>query len=379
MVSSSVGRLTPGARQWLGWIALAGAGWVALARIAACSVQESQLLTAKSSSGVAGGAGAGVQVGGDTGGCPVRLVGWAAVNADGVPTTTGGGNATPQRVTSLEELRALAGDATPRVIELSGTITTGSDNVGIASNKMLVGVDRNATIEGGITMNGASNVIVRNLNIHGAGDGNTPVDAIGVRDSHHIWFDHLSVWDGPDGNLDITSGSTHVTVSWTRFWYSDPEHSHRQSCLVGASSSEVDVDTGKNNVTFHHNWFAELVDQRMPRLLFGQGHVFNSYYNSVGNSACISVGSFASGLIENNHFEDVDDPHLFADENPSQITAIGNHYSNVTGRLDRGQNGQGGQGGAAVEITPFTVPPYSYTLDDAEDVADIVTRCAGPQ
>jgi pectate lyase len=94
------------------------------------------------------------------------------------------------------------------------------------------------------------------------------------------------------------------------------------------------------------------------------------------------VGSFASVLIENNYFQDVNDPHRFADSNPAFITATGNIYDDASGRLDEGQgtsSGQGGQGGAANDITPFTDPPYAYTLDETTDVPDIVTRCAGPQ
>jgi pectate lyase len=143
--------------------------------------------------------------------------------------------------------------------------------------------------------------------------------------------------------------------------------------LVGGASTHGDTDTGKNNVTFHHNWFAELVDQTMPRILFGKGHVFNSYYDSPGNGYCIGSGSNASVLVENNYFKDVKDPHRFQDANPSDITARGNVYDNTTGRMDTGH------GGAAGDVTPFSDPPYPFTLDQGADVPGIVTRCAGPQ
>jgi pectate lyase len=327
------------------------------------------------SGGRTSGATGGAPATGGNGACPMELVGWGAMNADGQNGTTGGGNASPQRVTALAELRSLAGDATARVIQIAGTIDVGTSALDIASNKTLVGVDKNATIKGGINVRaGNSNIIVRNLNLQGKGEGGEPADTAAVRTSHHLWFDHLNIWDGGDGNLDLTIGSNYITVSWSKFWYTNPNHSHRLSCLVGAGSTAGDTDTGKNNVTYHHNWFAELVDQRMPRVLFGKGHVFSNYYTSSGNGYCVGSGSFASLLVENNYFKNVKSPHRFQDTNPSHITAVGNVYDNTTGNKD---TGLGGAPGAAV--APFTDPPYDYVADKAADVPSIVSRCAGPQ
>jgi len=314
--------------------------------------------------------------GGATGtdGCPADLVGWAMVEGDGLKTTTGGGSAAPQRVTALADFKSLAGDGTARVIEISGTIDTGTSPVDIASNKTVIGVNKGATIKGGINIReGSSNIIVRNLNIVGKGEGNDPADTVAARGSHHLWFDHLNISDGGDGNLDLTKGCNYLTVSWTKFSYTDPNHTHRLSCLIGSGSTEAATDTGKNNVTYHHNWFAELVDQRMPRVLFGQGHVFNSYYTSSGNGYCVGTGSFASVLVEGNYFKNVKSPHRFQDTNPSYITARDNVYDNTTGNQDTGLGGSGGT------VTPFTDPPYDYALDKTANIPDLITRCAGPR
>jgi pectate lyase len=331
----------------------------------------------KTSGAGAGGIGTGgtIAAGGTASGCPMDLVGWATVNGDGLNGTTGGGTASPQRVTTLSELRSLAGDATARVIQVFGTIDVGTTAVDIASNKTVVGVDKNATIKGGINIRaGNSNIIVRNLTIQGKGQGNEPVDTAAARTSHHLWFDHLSIGDASDGNLDLTIGSNYLTVSWSKFWYTDPNHTHRLSCLVGAGSTAADTDTGKNNVTYHHNWFADLVDQRMPRVLFGKGHVFNNYYTATGNTYCVGSGSFASLLVENNYFKNVKSPHRFQDSNPSYITAVGNVYDNTTGNKDTGIGGASG-----TTVAPFTDPPYDYAADKAADVPSMVSRCVGPQ
>jgi pectate lyase len=309
----------------------------------------------------------------DTGTCPVELIGWATVDGG----TLGGGNATAQRVTTLADLRTLAGDGTARVIEISGTIAAGSTPVEIKSNKTLVGIDKNATIKGGINLSdGTSNVIIRNLNILGVGTSSNsgePVDTVAARGSHNLWFDHLNLTDGPDGMLDLTKGSDHATVSWCKISYTTSNRDHRLSLLFGAGSTDGETDTGKNNHTVHHNWFAQNVDQRMPRVLFGKSHVFNNFYNSPGNLYCIGSGSFASVLIENNYFKDVKSPHQFADTNHAYIAATGNIYDGTTGNKE---TGLGGSTGASVAAW---TPSYGYKLDKAEDVPSIVQRCAGPQ
>jgi pectate lyase len=313
-------------------------------------------------------------------------IGWASVTGYGMTSTTGGGNATPTPATNITHLKSLALDGTPRVILLSGTYITGDVPVEISDNKTLVGVDKYATIQGGINVSaGHSNIIVRNISILGNGQFSTtnsngveiqPVDTIAVRTSHHIWFDHLNVADGPDGNCDLTIATDYVTVSWCKFWYTTPTRAHRLSCLIGNGSTST-TDTNKNNVTYHHNWFSTNVDQRMPRLLFGKGHVFNSYYTCTSNGYCVGTGSFASILIENNYFKNVKSPHQFQDTNPSFITATGNIYDNTTGVTNTGLGYPSSN--PADNPVAFTNPPYTYPLDAAADVPGIVTVGAGPQ
>lgn len=305
------------------------------------------------------------------------LYGWAAVSAEGVNGTTGGGNAEPVKVTTMEELQRLAKDNTPRVIIVSGTINTGVNALQVGSNKTIVGENKYATIRGGIEINNASNVIIRNLNIQGYWPVYGPVDTIAARYSHHLWFDHLTVWDASDGLLDLTQGTNYVTVSWSKFFYTDKDNPHRLASLVGGGAEHEDTDTGRNKVTYHHNWFANLVDQRMPRLLFGQGHIYNNYYTSSDNSYAIGVGVYAAALVENNYFKDVRNPHqfMYPDRRPAHITAEGNIYDNTKGSRDTGAATPSGY--TAVE--PFTDPPYDYVLDKAEDVPFLVTKYAGAQ
>lgn len=297
-------------------------------------------------------------------------------------SASGGGAGKKTTVTSFAELKAAAQDEAPRVIMVIGTIKTtegGGFPLEIRGNKSLIGADKHATIYGGISIKNASNVIVRNLNIQGTWPKPGPDDTIAVRDSHHVWLNHLNIWDSTDGHLDITSESSYVTVSWCKFWYTDETHPHRLCALIGSGGGDHPEDWGKLKVTYHHNWFADRLDQRMPRLMYGQAHLFNNYYTAAGNSYCIGVGSYGAALIENNYFKDVKDPHRFMYDVFCEITARGNIYDNTSGRQDQGRGGTRTVSGQEFSVTPLTKPPYAYRLDKAEDVPGIVARLAGPQ
>lgn len=296
--------------------------------------------------------------------------------------TTGGGNAESTTVTTLAAFKAAVQDDTPRVIRVSGTIKTTDESgwpLDIKSNKTIIGIDKNATIYGGIAIKNATNVIVRNLNIQGTWPQSGPGDTVAVRESHHVWLNHLNIWDAGDGNLDITRESNYITVSFCKFWYTDEKHGHRFNGLIGSGGGDHPEDWGKLKVTYHHNWFADFVDQRMPRLMYGHAHIFNNYYTSKGNSYCIGVGSYGMGLVENNYFKGVKDPHEFMYDVYCDITARGNIYDNTTGVRDVGRGGVRAITGQDFEVIPFENAPYEYHLDNAEEIPAIVGLLAGPQ
>lgn len=316
----------------------------------------------------------------DPAACPKTLVGWATVAGDGVSTTTGGGNAAPQRPTTAAELMTLAGDDQPRVIEIKGTFSV--PKLLIGSNKTLIGIGKDATLRGGVSIRGyddamVKNVILRNLRIDGA-TTQADNDALQLYFAHHVWIDHCEIWDGPDGNLDMTHAVNWVTVSWTKVRYTPnykrPEgesSDHRYASLIGHSDNNAKEDEGRLKISFHHNYWAESVIERMPRVRFGQVHVFNNYFASRGNNYCVRAGRGAHLLIEGNHFDGVNDPHVFnspEDEATAHITARDNAYENTTGM--RAVNG----GGAA-----FTSVPYALKLDPAGSIPALVRTCAGPQ
>lgn len=322
------------------------------------------------SAGSAGAAGASPDAG-SPGPIEQGLVGWASVEGDGVPTTTGGLGGAVVTPSSAAELLDFAASDEPLVIELEGTYSV--PRLQVASNKTLVGVGAGATIEGGIRIRGSDserveNVIVKNLRVHGA-SSDVDGDAVQIYFAHHVWIDHCEIWDGADGNLDIVHASSWVTVSWTKIRYSSspPDPNHRFASLIGHSDDNADEDTDRLKVTFHHDYWAEGIVERMPRVRFGQVHVFNNLYGATGNNYAIGGGLEASLLIEGNLFEGVNDPHIFYDDEPTaQIVANDNAYVGTTGAQQTGQ-------GSAFD------PPYPYTLDDADTLGDLIRANVGPQ
>ncbi|WP_104981451.1 pectate lyase family protein [Sorangium cellulosum] len=328
-------------------------------------------------SGGQGGEGAGSgSGGGSTGGCPASaLVGWAGESGHGVATTTGGLGGATVTATTAEQLLEHAESAEPLIIQISGDIELSGVDIDVASNKTLVGVGPGATLRGRLQIRGKSigepiqNVIVQNLKIDAS---STVDDGIQIHFAHHVWVDHVEIWDALDGNLDVVHGSDLVTVSWSKFHYTSnaPDPAHRFSNLVGHSNNNADEDTGRLRVTYHHTWWAEGVTERMPRVRFGEVHVFNNYYSAAGNNYAIGGGLQARLRIENNYFDGVKDPHVFYEAEPTaQIVASGNAYIGLADTT-RKESGQG---------SAFT-PPYTAALDPADAaLKDVVMRCAGPR
>jgi pectate lyase len=282
----------------------------------------------------------------------------------GVETTTGGDGGRTVNPTTAAELLAYAASEEPLVIEIAGTFDV--PRLELLSNKTLVGVAGGATINGGIRIRPQSsdetvqNVIVRNIFLNGAtsaveGDeGEAPNDdddALVIYRAHHVWIDHVEIWDGRDGNLDVVHGSDFVTISWSKFRYSDnpPYPDHVYSNLIGHSDSAnaAAEDRGALGVTLHHNWWSDGVVERMPRVRFGRVHVLENYYSTPGNNYAIRAGTEADVLVENNYFDGTSTPHEINEDDagPAKLTARGNEYVMTTGAQD--------QTGTAFE------PPYA--------------------
>ncbi|GAA3749144.1 pectate lyase [Spinactinospora alkalitolerans] len=317
-------------RRWRTWTAIAAAPAMALAGVTAIA-------------GPAPAAGAGDPVPMDS------PIGWASQNGG----TTGGAGGDTTTVTNGDDLVSAMQSDGPRTVQVSGTIDLSGMN-DVASDKTIIGLGSDATITGGgIDVDSAHNVIIRNINFRDWDD-----DAINIQDaSTNVWVDHNSFTGGHDGAVDAKRESDYITVSWNHVF------DHDKSMLLGHSDGHTE-DIGHLRVTYHHNFF-DGSDTRHPRVRFGNPvHVFNNYYRDNAEYGVASTMD-AGVLVEGNYFEGVDHPtHVgYGSSDDGAVVARDNVYD------DSGDPETGGS------VDPI---PYSYSLDDPGDIPSIVSGGAGP-
>jgi pectate lyase len=311
-----------------------------------------------------------------TGTC--KPIGWATrTGRTGTAfDVTGGGDSTPIVVKAFADLKTYASDGQARVIHIDGTLGAGwsgssGDRLEIKSNKTIVGLRPGTQLKAAIHINGASNVILRNIVVRGPGSNQDQAwDNINIEgSSKNIWVDHCEFWDGQDGNADVVKGADTVTFTWNIFGYSLPGHPHNLSNLI-ASSDDEPVSEGKLDITFMFNWWKGAME-RQPRCRYGYIHVLNNLYtsdSSVGASKLgVTNGYMCNVRTENNHFIGQAEPIDLGKQagTGSVQESIGNLFESCSGN----QKGSG---------TAFT-PPYEYksVMVPAAEVKALVQKGAG--
>jgi pectate lyase len=280
-------------------------------------------------------------------------IGWASAEGG----TTGGQGGSVVTAQDAESFIRYVRSKEPLVIRLSGTVQV-PVRLHVQSNKTILGVGSDATITGGgLALVGVSNVILRNLSIRESRD------ALSIEEgAHHIWVDHCDLSHCDDSLLDVKTGSDFITASWNHF------HDQNRATLVGHKDTpEIrSVDTGHLRVTYHHNFF-DGTQTRQPRVRFGEPvHVFNNYYlkNEHGVTSVMDAGL----LVEGNYFDQVEHPTdtAFGDSpEPGRLVERDNIYvgckyePQVRGTVKEPRDA------------------YSYTLDKAADVPELVKSGAG--
>ena len=264
--------------------------------------------------------------------------------------TVGGSAATVEHIYTVhsraELLNALANAGNlPKIIKVAGTIdmTEGTPfantadqkvraRIKLTSNTTLIGEGPGAGfVNAWIDITSVSQVIVRNLHLvapcdvgpiwdptDGAlGNWNSQYDAIGIVTATQVWIDRNTITDTPvtddtlpiengktkqchDGAIDITKGADLITVSY------NVVTAHDKSMLIGGSDS-LTSDAGKLRITIANNVFSG-VTQRVPRVRFGQVHVFNNYFvgsktaNPYPHSYSIGIGKQGNVVSHANVF-----------------------------------------------------------------------------
>lgn len=200
-----------------------------------------------------------------------------------------------------------------------------SITVHVPSNTSIIGMN-NGKLKGVSLVLDSDNVIIRNIQFESPydyfpswdpndgpeGNWNSQYDSISIKGGTHIWIDHSSFQDAPetvqkyfgrkyehrDGLVDITNEADYITISYSTF------ENHNKTMLIGNSDSNV-ADEGKLHVTLHHNYFHNVV-QRLPRVRFGQVHVYNNYFASDTTNGeyayayALGVGKNSQIYAENN-------------------------------------------------------------------------------
>ena len=273
--------------------------------------------------------------------------------------TTGGKGYSEVTVDNVNDLKSYA-KAGNKIIYVKPGTYMGPVEVG--SNVTIYGyqgaIIAQPSTGSAMKLSGSKNVIIRNLKFKGVGaHDDDDEDCLQVNhESKNVWIDHVDVYDGHDGNLDITNASDYVTISWTKFSYTSASTGHQFSNLIGNSKTKTS-DRGHLNVTIHHTRWADGVVERMPRVRFGKVHVANNLFDSKDASYCVRAAIEADIRIERNVFIGVQKAlDLYTSD--GAITAaqmIENYEENVK----KPQSGTG---------TAFK-PSYSMSLTDVSTQA----------
>lgn len=274
----------------------------------------------------------------------------------------------------------------PLMVYINGTITwENSNNAEIRvrrSNVSIIGL-ANAEFSGvGIRIShGASNIVIRNLLMHevpqsrGAGD-HIHLDG---QDSavSNIWIDHNEFYNDLSVDKDfydeLVSGRSrvhNVTISHNYF------HDSQKTSLWGSSDDAAAEDVGRT-ISFHHNHWKNVVS-RLPLFRFGEGHVWNNYYNGVTGSG-INSRMGAKMRVDNNVFENVKNAIWSGDSSAIGFWhATGNNFTNVTwsGSFNESCATPPCYAGGNNSNIDYQ-PPYTYTALDVSEVKAYVLENAG--
>lgn len=287
----------------------------------------------------------------------------------------------------------------PLVIYIGGTITwenSGNAEIRVRrSNVSIIGLAASGEFHGvGIRIShGASNIIIRNLLIHEVPQARGAGDHINLDGQNgavsRIWIDHNEFYNDlavtvPVGTAnpdeyqkdyydELVSGRSrvhNVTISYNYL------HKSWKTSLWGSSDNAVEEDVGRT-ISFHHNYWKD-VNSRLPLFRFGEGHVWNSYYQNVSGSG-INSRMGAKIRVDNNVFENVKNALWSGDSSAIGFwNATGNTFTNPSwsGSFNASCTTPPCYAGGNNSNSDF-VPPYAYNVMATVDVKTHVMTYAG--
>ncbi|WDZ83545.1 cellulose binding domain-containing protein [Micromonospora cathayae] len=281
----------------------------------------------------------------------------------GAAGTTGGQGGTTVTVTNQADLERYAAASTPHIIRVNSAITVSpyGKEIRVGSNKTIVGVGKNGHIVGGGFFLGAgtSNVIIRNLTIRDTrvasddpDDKDFDYDAIQLDTADRIWIDHNHLTRMNDGLIDSRKDTTNLTVSWN---------------VIAENNKTFGIGWTENvtaRITIHHNWIRDTNSRNPSTDNVAYAHLYNNYLQNVTGYGNYSRGATRM-VLENSYFDKVKDPYY--KDTTAELRQSGSIVVNSSGKQQTG--------GSAFNPSSF----YSYRLDPAAEVPNLVRTYAGPQ
>ncbi|KAE9464844.1 hypothetical protein C3L33_03248, partial [Rhododendron williamsianum] len=255
----------------------------------------------------------------------------------------------------------------------------------VSSFTAIDGRGANVDIVGGacITVQKVNNVIIHGLQIHGCRSqppgevmgpdgmiqslGPMDGDAIRLVSSSKVWLDHNTLYSCQDGLIDVTRGSSNVTIS--NNWFRD----QNKVMLLGHDDGYFRDHNMKVTVVF--NRFGPNCRQRMPRVRHGYAHVVNNLYQgwglyAIGGSMNPSVKSQANLFV--------------APEGKKEVTWKKNYedgmsnwnFKSVKDVFENGACFDQTTGGDDGGVDPHYTREEAFPVADAKSVRSL-TKCSG--
>lgn len=281
----------------------------------------------------------------------------------------------------------------PLVVYIDGKITwENSNNAEIRlrrSNVSIIGLADTGEFHGvGIRIShGASNILIRNLLMHEVPQSRGAGDHINLDGQDgavsNIWIDHNEFYNDLTVDKDfydeLVSGRSrvhNVTISYNIL------RDSQKTSLWGSSDNAAEEDVGRT-ISFHNNYWKNSVS-RLPLFRFGEGHLWNNYYNG-GDKTRVTDSAINSRMgaklrIDNNVFENVKNPILSIDSSSiGYWNATGNSFTSVTWGSTPVANCTTPPcyAGTTDSVTTDFTPPYSYNAMPTADVKTHVMAYAG--
>ena len=116
---------------------------------------------------------------------------------------------------------------------------------------------------------------------------------------------------------------------------------------------KVQVHFGQNNNN---------VGQRLPRVRFGQVHVYNNNYDNV-SSCGVVVGKSAQIYVENHYFSANASKAFDVKDKTAGVTSVGNKFVTTKNTTATGID---------ANWIPSSVSGYAYSVDDVANVPTLV-------